>query len=104
MSTDSLKGFFVCDKCRRDCRDGCDAVGLFGPQSCVFAYFPRKQRIGCLGPWCDVPCDLRKDASDLRMEQMVRLVKFLTVELNRYLIVNNTQKETHEVYSNMPDL
>lgn len=94
----SLKGFFVCAQCRRDCRDGCDEVGLFGPNSCVFAYFPRKQRIGCLGPQCDLPCDLQKDVSDLQMEQMVRLVKFLTVELNKHITKN------HEVHDNMQDL
>lgn len=86
MKLESLKGFFVCDKCRELCQDGADEVGLYGPNSCVFAYFPRKQRVACLGPYCDCPCALQKPDSDLTMDQLIRLVVYLARELNQQLL------------------
>ena len=82
----TLKGFFVCDMCRQSCKDGCDDVGLYGPNSCVFAYHPRKQFINCLGPYCDIPCKLQRKESDLTIEQLIKLTMFLTDELNKVLI------------------
>lgn len=82
----TLKGFFVCDKCRSLCKDGCDSVGLYGPNSCVFAYYPRKQFIKCLGPYCDTPCKLKQKESDLTIDQLIKLTMFLTDELNKVLI------------------
>lgn len=90
MDLNSIKGFFVCDKCRSSCHDGCDEVGLYGPNSCVFAYFPRKQHIKCLGPYCDSPCNLQQTESDLTLEQLLRLVRFLTAELNKHLLKAGT--------------
>jgi len=60
MNINNLKGFFVCNQCRSTCKDGCDDVGPYGPNSCVKAYFPRKQFVKCLGPYCDSPCKLKQ--------------------------------------------
>ena len=80
-----LKGFFVCNRCRNNCANGCDEIGPFGPDNCVGAYYPRKQRVTCLGKYCDDPCEYQEE-SDLTMEQLVVLVKYLTVEINKHLI------------------
>lgn len=82
----TLKGFFVCDKCRDECRNGEDEVGVFGPDCCPEAYFPRKQRIGCLGVYCDTPCHRQISGSDLTMGQLINLVMYLGGELNGFLV------------------
>ena len=88
MKVNSLKGFFVCEQCRKSCKNGCDDVGPYGPDRCVDAYFPRKQYIRCLGKYCDTPCKFQQDESSLKMEQLINLVKYLTLELNKHLIKN----------------
>jgi hypothetical protein len=85
----TLKGFFVCDKCREDCHNGVDEVGVFGPDNCPAAYFPRKQRVGCLAGYCDTPCSLQKETTDLTMEQMIDLVRYLGDYLNEFLITTD---------------
>ena len=87
MSANNIKGFFVCNRCRETCKDGLDDVGPYGPNSCVKAYYPRKQYIKCLGSYCDSPCGFREKISDVTVEQLINLVKFLTIELNKHLII-----------------
>ena len=87
----SLKGFFVCDKCREQCFDGVDEVGPFGPNSCAKAYHPRKQVIDCLGPYCDQPCPLQKGATELTFTQLIDLVNYLGDELNTHLVKPENQ-------------
>ena len=82
----SLKGFFVCDKCRCYCSNGIDDVGPYGPDICESTYFPRKQNVGCLGQYCDTPCELQKSESDLTKEQLIQLIMYLGKELNTVLI------------------
>lgn len=81
-----LKEFFVCNKCRCYCSNGIDEVGPYGPDLCMKNYFPRKQNIDCLGPYCDMPCELQSAKSDLTMEQLINLVMYLGKELNKTLI------------------
>lgn len=95
MNINSIKGFFVCQKCRIKCKDGSDKIGLYGPNSCVFAYFPRKQYVNCLGPYCDEPCEHRTETSDLTIEQLLNLVKFLTKELNSRLVITDEHETTN---------
>ena len=88
MSTEflKLKAFFVCDNCRCYCSNGCDEVGLYGPDNCEKAYFPRKQNIGCLGQFCDTPCELQRAESDVTIQQYINLIMYLGEELNKFLI------------------
>lgn len=81
-----IKGFFVCDSCRQTCIDGSDSIGLYGPNSCVFSSHPRKQYIRCLGKYCDIPCKLRRKESDITIDKLITLVKYLTKELNKHLM------------------
>lgn len=78
-----LRGFFVCDHCAASCEDGEDEVGPYGPHRCPEAYFPRKQEIRCLGPYCDAPCPMRQETGDLTMEHLIRLALYLGAELNK---------------------
>jgi hypothetical protein len=82
----TLKGFFVCEKCRDECLNKEDEFGVAGPDRCPVAYFPRKQRIGCLGHYCDTPCYRQISGSDLTMEQLINLVYYLGKELNKVVI------------------
>ena len=88
----NLKGFFVCNKCRDQCYNGCDTVGVFGPDFCPKAYFPRKQSIKCLGPLCDVPCELQEVESDVTIEQLVNLIMYLGTKLNERIEEEQCQK------------
>ena len=82
----AIKGLFVCDRCRKVCRDGEDEYGVYGPGKCPEAYSGRKTRLGCLGPLCDSPCELQKEKTDLTPEIAIGVIKYLVVELNKILI------------------
>jgi hypothetical protein len=75
-----LRGSFVCNKCRDECQS---------EQECETDCFPRKQRISCLGPYCDDPCERQQNESDLTLEQLIILTKFLGNELNKFLVRND---------------
>lgn len=83
MNINSIKGGFVCNKCRRECSDGEDSVGPFGPNNCALAYPGRKIEITCLGPLCDEPCDLRKEECEVTKEILCYKIRYLTSELNK---------------------
>jgi len=82
----SLRGFFVCNKCRSNCFDGKDEIGPFGPNECPKEYFPRKQEIGCLGQLCDNPCELQVPESDVSTQQYINLIMYLGKQLNELII------------------
>jgi hypothetical protein len=72
-----LRHSFVCNRCRRDC------IGESG--ECESDY-PRKQRIGCLGKHCDDPCELQQTESDLTLDHLIALSKYLGGKLNGLLV------------------
>jgi len=76
-----LKGFFVCNWCRSQCpgSDECEDEIANGD------LFPRKQKIECLGEYCDRPCELQSD-STLETEQLIVLIKYLGNYLNTFLV------------------
>lgn len=76
----TLKGFFVCNRCRLEC-DGSDDC-----MNDLEELHPRKQEIGCLGGYCDDPCDLKQDHSELTVQHLIPLVKYLGNRLNTFLI------------------
>ena len=80
-----LKGMFVCNRCRKSCKNGSDEVGVYGPDNCVEAYFPRKQKIACLGKYCEQPCELIQD-SDLTFDALINAVKYLGDLVNHYIM------------------
>ena len=91
MSTDkpdinSIKPLFVCNKCRSECKNGIDSVGPYGPDNCPIAYPTRKFNIGCLANFCDWPCELKSDSTDLTLELAIRVIKGLVIECNKLLI------------------
>lgn len=88
----TLKGFFVCNQCRATCSNGDDEVGPFGPDRCPEAYHPRKQRLNCLGPYCDRPCALQEEVSDLTYDQLIALTLYLADYLDTFLITKKTSK------------
>lgn len=90
---DQIKGFFVCDQCRTICHDGEDDQGRYGPRNCPVVYPDRKKEIGCLGKFCDAPCELRKEGTDLTLDIAVDLISYLTIEINKLLIMDKVQKE-----------
>lgn len=75
-----LRQCFVCNNCRTNCPSGEQCT-----EETDTILYPRKQRVECLGEWCDQPCEL-KQPSDLTMAQLVTLVKYLGTELNGHLI------------------
>lgn len=79
-----LRQCFVCNNCRTNCPSGPACTADLDT-----VLYPRKQYVDCLGEWCDQPCELRKEHSDLKMEQLVVLVRYLGTELNRHLIKSN---------------
>jgi hypothetical protein len=76
-----LRQFFVCNNCRTNCPSGEQCMSDMDT-----VLYPRKQVVECLGEWCDDPCNLRKEQGDLKVEQLVTLVKYLGTELNKRMI------------------
>ena len=48
--------------------------------------YPRKQLIGCLGKFCDKPCELQKEETDLTLDKCVNLIKYLGQKCNDLII------------------
>ena len=87
----NLKEAFICDYCRNICKAGCHEemverlkTGKINPTDPDF--YPRKQIITCLGKYCQHPCQYQREETDLTMEQLINLVKFLGTKLNEFLI------------------
>jgi len=76
-----LRHFFICNNCRAYCQDNPQCMDEMD-----HGLYPRKQVIDCLGEWCDEPCDLRQEPGNLKTEQLVTLVKYLSTELNKLMI------------------
>ena len=88
-----IKDAFVCNHCRTVCKGTCSKEleeiekGIRENDD----LFPRKQLIGCLGKYCDKPCHLRKNDSDLTIEHLLRLTKYLGDKLNETLSTNKNE-------------
>ena len=80
-----LRGSFICNNCLANCKTSDECIND------IEALYPRKQQIGCLGEFCDSPCELQKE-SDLTIEALVTLTKFLGGELNKYLLSSIRKK------------
>ncbi|MCL2312220.1 MAG: hypothetical protein FWC41_07015 [Firmicutes bacterium] len=74
-----LRGSFVCDNCRKNCESTCsqELNEIYHGIRIDDELYPRKQLIGCLGEYCDEPCFLRKEKSDLTIEQCINLIKYM---------------------------
>lgn len=79
-----LRQFFVCNNCRTNCPSGTECSEELLTDGNPL--FPRKQYIECLGEWCDSPCALRKENSDIKISQLIILVKYLGTQLNNQLM------------------
>jgi hypothetical protein len=90
-----LRGHFVCNgRCRAMCNGRCweelekldngtlkmtDVDYQGTPYS---ELYPRKQLIGCLGKYCDEPCEYQTEESDLTIEHLIRLAQFMGTKLS----------------------
>jgi len=84
-----LRGHFVCKSCQEVC-GGCthelDLIekGWTNNEE----LYPRKQLIGCLGKYCDDPCELQEytDDTDLTIEHLIRLCEWMGNKLNNTIL------------------
>lgn len=86
-----LRGSFVCNNCRATCKGTCSKE-LIDIQNGICKdddLYPRKQLIGCLGPYCDEPCELQKKDTDLTIDQCINLIKYFGYKLNNIIIKTN---------------
>ena len=83
-----MRGFFVCDNCRTFCNGTCstELEEIKSGLRIDNELYPRKQLITCLGKYCDTPCELQKNESDLTLEQCIILIEYLGERLNKELI------------------
>lgn len=83
-----LRNSFVCNNCRRTCQGTCsqELEEILNGQRIDDELYPRKQLIGCLGPYCDEPCEFQKEETDLTLEQTIKLIKYFGQRLNDLLI------------------
>ena len=83
-----LKEAFVCNHCRQFCEGTCSKEleeiekGLRVDND----LYPRKQLIGCLGKFCDKPCELQKEETDLTLDKCINLIKYLGQKCNDLII------------------
>lgn len=82
-----IKDAFVCNFCREKCGGPCnqEILDILNGRKENNDLYPRKQIISCLGQYCDKPCELQKDKSDLTIDQCVLLIKYLGQKLNDVL-------------------
>lgn len=88
----SLNGSFVCEKCRKICGGPCDAQlqeiekGIITEENMDLV--GRKQRIKCLGKWCEHPCEYQDltQYADVDLTPFVNLIKYLGNKCNSLLI------------------
>jgi hypothetical protein len=57
--------------------------------------YPRKQPITCLGRFCDEPCKLRQEETDLDIETLVTLVKYLGTKCNDLIEEKHRRNDYH---------
>jgi hypothetical protein len=87
-----LRDHFVCNNCRAICSGQCwlELEKLQNGEDIEDKdLYPRKQLIGCLGQYCDKPCKLQKKESDLKIDHLINLSKYLGVKLNEFLMQPN---------------
>ena len=72
-----LRGFFVCNNCRKFCDGTCskELQEIKDGLRIDNELYPRKQLIGCLGKYCDKPCELQIKESDLTLLKNLNIKK-----------------------------
>jgi hypothetical protein len=80
-----LQGHFVCDRCRQECGACISELERVakGEEIEDKNLYPRKQLIGCLGPYCDKPCFRQKKTTDLTLDHMTMLARWMGNKLNK---------------------
>ena len=80
----SLKECFVCEFCRQICQGPCDAdlqrleEGIVDDANRDLAG-GRKQRIKCLGKYCDKPCQFQDLEATIDPQVLINTIKFLEI-------------------------
>jgi len=79
-----LRGHFVCNNCVETCGNCIPELTTIknGGEIEDKNLYPRKQLIGCLGKYCDDPCKLQKEQSDLTIEHLIKLCTWMGKKLN----------------------
>ena len=81
-----LRETVVCNNCRINCKGNCSEV-LRNPNHPEYIdLVGRKHLINCLGKYCDEPCDLQLEETDITMEILIEKVLYLGNKLNEFLI------------------
>ena len=84
------RGLFICENCRNICKGTCheEMLECFKegkmPKDDPY-FFPRKQIITCLGPFCKSPCKYQQKETDLTIEQAMNIIKFFAWRLDKEL-------------------
>lgn len=90
VSEFKLRDMFVCDFCRQICKGGCneDLVrlekGIIDDTNRDLIGF-RKQRIKCLGEFCDKPCELNQKEAILDSKILVNAIMYLGNKVNQLI-------------------
>lgn len=82
-----LRGHFVCNNCRKTCSASCseelERIER-GEEIEDQNLYPRKQLIGCLGQYCETPCRLQTEKSDLTIDHLIKLCQWMGNKLNQF--------------------
>lgn len=90
MKEFKIKDCFICEYCRNVCCGPCDndlqrlEEGIVDNKNKDLKNH-RKQRIKCLGVYCDVPCKLQNKNEVPDIQVLINTIKFLGTELNKRL-------------------
>lgn len=93
-----IKDCFVCNFCREICKGGCNEDLERLEQGIVDSKNKdlqnnRKQRIKCLGKYCDAPCKLQDLSVEVDPQLLINTIKYLGTTLNELLIQKPKQKK-----------
>ena len=90
-----LKGCFLCNFCKEICKGPCiDDLerlnnGIVDEQNKDLLN-NRKQRIECLGKWCDKPCKYQNKDAVPQVDILVNTIMFLGNKVNELIEENNS--------------
>lgn len=89
----SLKECFVCEFCRQICQGPCDDDLARLEQNIIDdknkdLVGGRKQRVKCLGKYCDRPCQLQDLNAEVNPQILINVINYLGQRLNNYLTSN----------------
>lgn len=96
-TTFNIKGCFICNFCRNICEGKCDEdlkrleSGIIDDKNRDLEN-GRKQRIDCLGKFCDQPCGLQDENATPEVETLIRTIKFLGEKCNELIKENEILK------------